>query len=684
MDEMMSKALGRNLNPFARKVDKAVVYWSGIVEADPTKHSVTFKVPETFSGQLRVMAVAVADEAMGWAQEHTLVRGPFVITPNVLTVAAPGDEFRVTVGLANLVKGSGDKAAITLAALPSEHLDIIGKGKVTLTIAEGSEGKADFHFKAKDRPGAATIVFNAIMGKEDSHITATLSVRPASPYMASFDSGYEEDGQAEVSLSRRLYPELAKQQASASASPLVLVDGLNNYLDNFPHGCTEQIVSQVFPLIGLMSHPGYADQAEKTHEKMAALIAKLRPRQSADGGFSLWPGGRTVADFPSVYVMQFLTEARELGYAVPGDIYSRGLEYLRTIAARGADDLESARVRALAIYLLTRNGEVTTNDLVNVQEWLQQQYKNSWKGDLASVYMASTYRLLKKEDEAKSLISGYRVGGKKPERYSDFHSPLTLDAQYIYLLANHFPERLKDLEGKGIRELVEPVFGGHYNTIGSAYTILALGAYSKAVLGTVADEQIGISELLEKGVAKALKVERHPFVSATPSVKATAVAIKGDAPLFYQVTQTGFDLGMPEKALIQGLEVQRDYLDSDGNAVTSLEQGKEVTVRLRIRAVDSERVNNVAVIDLLPGGFEVIRSSVPRESSYWSADYVDIREDRVVFYGSFGSSVTELRYRAKLTAAGNFVVPPAYAESMYNRSVHGRSKGDAFRVSDTK
>jgi uncharacterized repeat protein (TIGR01451 family) len=227
------------------------------------------------------------------------------------------------------------------------------------------------------------------------------------------------------------------------------------------------------------------------------------------------------------------------------------------------------------------------------------------------------------------------------------------------------------------------VFGGHYNTIGSSYTILALGAYSRAVLGPVANEQIAISEIIN-GAAKPLALEHRPFVSASPSVEATAVAIDGEQPLFYQVSQAGFDMKLPEKALIEGLEVQRDYLDSEGREVATLSQGQEVTVRLRVRSVGSERVSNVAVIDLLPGGFEVIRSSVPRKSSYWSADYVDIREDRVVFYGSFGSSVTELRYKAKLTAAGQFVVPPAYAAAMYDRSVHGRSVAGRFQVTDSE
>jgi hypothetical protein len=77
------------------------------------------------------------------------------------------------------------------------------------------------------------------------------------PYHTTFASGHEKDGSVELTLPRRLFPELAEQRASASANPLVLVDALTAYLDHFPHGCTEQVVSQVFPLVGLLTHPAY-------------------------------------------------------------------------------------------------------------------------------------------------------------------------------------------------------------------------------------------------------------------------------------------------------------------------------------------------------------------------------------------------------------------------------------------
>ena len=102
-------------------------------------------------------------------------------------------------------------------------------------------------------------------------------------------------------------------------------------------------------------------------------------------------------------------------------------------------------------------------------------------------------------------------------------------------------------------------------------------------------------------------------------------------------------------------------------------------MRLRVRALEGT-VSNVAVIDLLPGGFEVLRDSIARESGRWRADYTDIREDRVVFYGSFGPAFTELAYRVKLTARGSFVVPSASAEAMYDRSVRAQIPAGRFEV----
>ena len=64
----------------------------------------------------------------------------------------------------------------------------------------------------------------------------------------------------------------------------------------------------------------------------------------------------------------------------------------------------------------------------------------------------------------------------------------------------------------------------------------------------------------------------------------------------------------------------------------------------------------------------------------WAMEYADIREDRVVFYGSASRSLAEFSYRIKATNAGRFSVPPAYAESMYERDLQARSAGGVLTV----
>jgi uncharacterized protein YfaS (alpha-2-macroglobulin family) len=292
--------------------------------------------------------------------------------------------------------------------------------------------------------------------------------------------------------------------------------------------------------------------------------------------------------------------------------------------------------------------------------------------------MAAAYALLQKDTAAEDLAGNYRLGAASWESYSTFNSPLTQDAQYLYLLSRHFPQMAADLDGESILRLLEPVFNDRYNTISSSYTILALGVYSQ-MLEQGAEAEIHFSAVAGSGEKRALDelAEAYPTVSIDNG--AEAVAMQADRALFYLASQSGFDLDPPAEAVREGLEITREYYDDEGNRVERMEQGKELSVRLKVRAL-GRAVDNVAVVDLLPGGFEVLRDSVSRTGRGWRADYVDIREDRVLFYGSFDTSVRELSYRVKLTASGSFVVPPTYAESMYDRSVRAGGVAARFEV----
>ncbi|MCC3252319.1 hypothetical protein LK538_24895, partial [Serratia marcescens] len=58
----------------------------------------------------------------------------------------------------------------------------------------------------------------------------------------------------------------------------------------------------------------------------------------------------------------------------------------------------------------------------------------------------------------------------------------------------------------------------------------------------------------------------------------------GSAPALYVVTQSGYDLNAPQKALSRGSEIVRDYTDEQGKPVTQGTVGQKINVHLKVRA----------------------------------------------------------------------------------------------------
>lgn len=697
--------LDANLNPFSRRADKPGVFWLGIVKADQQVRNTSLSLPESFSGNVRLMAVAVGDSALGSAAEDLRVRGPFVLTPDVLPSAAPGDEFDVSVTVANGVKGSGSNAPVTVSLTLPEALSSDAALNQTVAIGEGSEQSLRFRVKAGQTPGAASLRFIARYSRgnvqEEASRDVSLSIRPATPYLSTLNAGYSKAGKAEVATRYPLHAEFSDLNVAASASPLVLVEGFTNYLAQYPHGCTEQVVSQVFPWLGLVQQSSYQAQWPMLNEKFAVLIQKLSERQQSDGGFSFWPGGFDSAEMPSIYVMHFLLAAREQGLAVPDYLYQQGLEYLRQVARQPGANLYQARARATAIYLLTRSGEVTSNYLTDLHERLDKQHQQAWYSDISAVYMAASYQLLQNSALAGRLIGHYRIG-KVPALASAylarddvrltafanpaFQSQLSADAQYLYLLSSHFSARATALDQAEIVTLLQSVFDKEYNTIATAYTVLALAAYDQLLSeqqlhSAQSVAKVSIQQQINSGEVQPLAPpDNQQGRPVTPfAVQAEKLLLQSDRALFYALSEAGYSKNVQDKAVSQQLEVVRDYLDADGKVVGEATQGDELTVRLRVRSLSGWH-NNVAVVDLLPAGFSIIRSSVAREQQHWRADYIDIREDRLVYYAGFGPKMTELTYKVKLTAAGKVQVPSAHAASMYDNGVQAITSASRFVV----
>jgi uncharacterized protein YfaS (alpha-2-macroglobulin family) len=673
--------LSKLLNPFKRKTDLPVVYWSGILDADTTPHQVTYTVPDYFNGSLRVMAVAAASDAVGSSEQNTLIRGDFIINPNAPTFVAPGDEFEVTASIANNIKNSGKNAEISIKALASPQLEILEAPLPTIKIDEGTEQTIHIKLRAKEQLGSADITFVVNLGDKSSKMTASLSIRPATAALTTVSSGFSTDKKTTLTLDRTLYPENRAVDAVISTNPLILVVGLENYLNNFPYGCTEQLVSKAFPLLAMEDQPWYAKNIKTLADKIQLTMNMLLQRQLSTGGFSYWPsvGDNYNNSFASVYAMHFLTEARGHGYSIPNDAYSNGIAYLNELARQEISDLEQARIQAYAIYVLTRNEIVTTNYLTNLQLYLEKDKDQKWQQDITAVYIAATYELLKNYSAADKLINSYKPQTIKNINYSDFYNTNIANAQYLYLIARHFPDRLAKYGPTLISSLVSALNSGEMNTIFSSYASLALSSYAQSYHAD-SNSALGINEILSDGTKKSLAAADSLYQNV--AITDTAKKIEFDNPnkqaYFYQLTQTGFDKNPPNKIIKESIEVYREYRDSNQNIINTIELGKELEVHIRIRALNNNYLSNIAIMDLLPGGFEIVTDSVAARM----IDYFDIREDRILFFGSVGPESTEIVYHIKPTNKGQYIVPPITAISMYNPAIQARSEASTIAVTN--
>jgi len=677
----------QRLNPFKRVTEKPVVFWSGIIDADATTREVVYDVPDFFDGTLKVMAVGVSNETAGSADRDALIRGPFVITPSVPVLAAPGDEFEAGVTVANNVEGSGADAQIELRAETSPHLSILGTATQKLQIAEGREQSVKLRFHVNDILGSGEIKFVASRNGIETRRRATLSVRPPVPYVTDVRSGNFKKRNADVQITREIYSEFAKREAAIAAVPLGLAHGLYVFLKDFPHGCSEQITSGAFCRLMLADEADFGLNRAEVNAQLEKVFGILRRRQNDQGAFGYWaPETDEKISFNSVYAMDFLSAAKAAGFAPPADMFASGLRYLQKMVGREPSTLAEARTVAYGIYVLTREGVVTTNYILNLRDYLEQHQADVWKNDITGVYLAGALKLLHKDEDAEDLIAAYKIDKETTREYDDFCQPLGSNAQYIAILAHAFPERLKKISAEEFEQILQPIGRSEFNTLSAAYAVSALKSYSHMIAKKLPDLSIAEIHRDKREVALtsgAKLLQRTVFSKDAIALRFKTAGMLSGPGAFFQVVEAGFDRHVPAQAVTAGLEVHRELLDKNDKPVTQTKLGEPIHVRLHVRTVRDEPVTNVAIVDLLPGGFEVVGSSLqPGVSTISGVDYVDVREDRAVFYATVSSSALEINYQIKSSNRGEFTVPPVFAESMYERNVKGRGVGGKISVTE--
>jgi uncharacterized protein YfaS (alpha-2-macroglobulin family) len=694
------------LNPFKRRRDAPVIYWSGFVPCGPDRREVFYQVPEYFAGRLKIMAVAVAPDAVGVGQAQTIVKGDFVLTATTPLFVVPGDEFTASVTVANQLEGAASTDQVTVRAEVEGGVEIIEAAPEAQTIDVGTERTLSYRCRATEQLGNAELKFIAASGASRQESRSSFSVRPGVARAAKVQSGWFRNGSHDVPVDHPLFHEFAERQAIVSTTPLGLAHGLSAYLKEYPHGCTEQITSRAYPWLVLKDDANFGiDQAEAA-KAIASAMNQLSSRQGSNGGFGYWGADEQAGfDYLTVYVGHFLTECKSSGLPVPARLYQSTLRRLRFMADAKVTDPSKhngriyywrtrweAEMRASAIYLLTRNEEVTTNYALKLQDYLEAEVpKAMWHRDSTAAWLAATWRLLKKESAAAPLIQAHRAALKAPVpkdwEYGNYYytSGLTREATAFTILCRHFPEIARKLTYEEMKPLTEIIEQADFHTLSAAWSVQALKAYADLA------ESSGVKAGIASVQGQDVKVLAEPAIGQLRVKVPEGMArffFPENAPeglgAWYQTIETGFAKNLPEEASSMHIEVLRELVDAAGRPVTQSKLGETLFAKLTVRNLTKTDLPNLAITEMLPGGFEFSPPGEPDSlrpglATRQGTDYIDVREDRALIYlGLRSDGALTLQYALRPTCAGTFVVPPPYAEDMYEAKV--RANGAVGKV----
>ncbi|HIO47068.1 TPA: hypothetical protein EYN23_06905 [Candidatus Poribacteria bacterium] len=669
---------------------KPVAMWSGIIETDQFgKGSVKFSVPQ-FNGSLRIMAVTFSNDRFGFDSEMVTVRDPIVLTPTFPRFVAAGDWFRIPVRVFN---GTGQKTDIEVSLVKEGFVEISGSALQTVTLEENQEDQVFFEARAYNAIGIIKFTLLArssgasAVNFKPTQIVTSLPLRPAAPLVTQSGSGIATDNEpASFIFPSNLLENTANVELILSPFPATKFSAGLSYLLTYPHGCLEQTTSKVFPLLY------FKDLAKAVGQKLFInndadyyVIEGIRKIESMvlyNGLFAYWPGGSHSNHWSSTYAAHFLVEARKVGYQVSDRVYDQMISGLQFQIRQVEQDYRGNDRIAYACYVLALTGypeKATMNYLKNNQ-------RNSLS-DSGWFHLAGAFGASGELNTALNMLPPSISTQTDENRGSggNFYSRTRTEAIMLGILVdlneNHpmtmqLVERLSDVASKNNR---------WYTTQENAFAFLALG---KMLRKMVNDNYTGKIIVGGKHVADFDANDTY-YTDETWLGSEVRIELEGDGNCYYYWTTSGIPTGSVVQEFDKDLMVRRRYLKDNGEPITdnTFKHGSIIVAEVKIKSLNID-LENVAIVDMLPAGFEIenprieSRAGIPWiTDQQFKPDYMDIRDDRLVFYGNFKRG-TEIKFYYALRAItqGEFTLPPIAADAMYDPTKSSVASGGQIKV----
>jgi uncharacterized protein YfaS (alpha-2-macroglobulin family) len=664
---------------------KPLALYSGIVTvaADGTAE-ITFDIPE-FAGTARVMAVAWTATKLGRATTDVTVRDPVVLTATLPRFLLNGDHGTMSFDLDNVEGAPGDytitvttSGPVKVTGNPATTVKLAASQRTTMSLAldAGGAGAASLDVDIKGPNGLTLARHYALDVKAATQILARRSIRT----LAKGES---------LTLTSDMFSDLVTGTGgvslSVSLSTALDAATILKALDRYPHGCSEQITSRAMPLLYVNDLAAGAHLAmdSEVDPRIRDAIDRLLARQGSNGSFGLWSAGGDDA-WLDAYVTDFLTRAREKGFAVPDVLFKNALDRIRnSVVNANEPEKDGGRDLAYGLYVLARNGAAPIGDL----RYLADTKLNNLTTPIAKAQLAAALALVGDKGRAERVYAA-AIDSLAPKPVLEFgrvdYGSALRDAAALVSLASEGNAPRATLTQAVARVEVARGLTPYTSTQENAWLVLASRGLAKETM------------MLDIDGAPIKTALYRSYKAADMTGKPIKITNTGEAPVQAVVSVSGSPV-TPEPAASNGFKIERNYFTLDGKPadVSKARQNDRFAVVLKITEAKPE-YGHIMVSDYLPAGLEIDNPHLVSSGDTGTLDWIEdgeepenteFRDDRftaAIDRASDDNSVFTVAYVVRAVSPGKYVLPQAYVEDMYNPSRYGRTGTGSVEVRPAK
>ena len=680
--------LRRRLNPIKANRFKPVALWQQPVALDENGVAeIQLNVPE-FTGELRLMAVAINDRQAGSAARAVQVKRDLVAQPSLPRFLAIGDTAEASITLFNESDAPVNVRVLVTCGGPLRA----DTPDQSITLAAGASTNLALPLVAGPGPGKAHCRIEVEAGAESYAETIELPVRPAAGTDVRASSHVLAPGDTlTLTAPPEFLPATVSFAGGISAVSAMQYARALDYVVSYPYGCLEQTASGAFPLLHaaalLKELPPGAVAFAEPRDFITAAISRILSMQQPDGGFSLWPYARETDVNASLYAIHFLVEAGAAGYTVPDEQRQSALAWLRqrldrttiTDAASAAwrDDM-SERAYMCHILALAKKPDAGWNArLREISDRL---------AFADQVHVAAALMLSGEPRQAVALLNGLGLPVERARTPGRLFDSSVRDAALLMSAWLDIDPANPAIVQLG-HYLQSQQHEGHWgNTQDNAMALLALGKYSAR---QPARPQIFTGTLRLPGAdAKSITHKDTTTWQLEPGAGGD-ITIRNSGPGVMVVWSRIEGVpARPANEVDEGVRIRRTFFDlqqresSPGDFV----RGDMVIVRLTIDTLN-RALDQLVIEDLLPAGWEIENPHLATSQQFgWVTEekdasrHRDARDDRMLIFTGAIQGERHFYYAARAITPGQFTLPPVTVSGMYEPEIRSISGGASLQI----